>query len=202
MPKSHSTPPKSRKPKSSGKTSVGHLVSLEVCADYWFVQDDLAPPSHLRPEAIAVLQQVAVSFIEAAFNPFFASVSKDIRMERPKVQPSDNLRFMFLARFFLEFFLLLRAEEHARGIDGASEHGHDFDLVTEMAEPLEIAFVTRRMKIALEDKPPNWKELHAAVECFVQIVRLCYLSPCSQQRANERVDDKAVADRRYGRERR
>ena len=44
---------------------------------------------------------------------FFASILKDIRMERSKVRDADNLRALFLSRFFLEFFMTLRVKEDA-----------------------------------------------------------------------------------------
>lgn len=44
---------------------------------------------------------------------FFASVLKDIRMERSKVRDADNLRALFLSRFFLEFFMAMRVKEEA-----------------------------------------------------------------------------------------
>ncbi|GAA5927146.1 hypothetical protein JCM1841_006062 [Sporobolomyces salmonicolor] len=133
-------------------------------------EDDLAPPAKLRPEAIKVLYETSKLFLESAFNPFFASTLRDIRMERLKVRESDTIRFLFLARFFLEFFLLVYREEEARGISHLSEEGHDFGLIAEMTEPQAIGFVTQRLKVALEEKPPLWTDLHAGIDCFTQIL--------------------------------
>ena len=95
-------------------------------------------------------------------------------MERTKVQATDTLRFLFLARFFLEFFLLLRADEEKRGVLVVNgEIAHDFDLVAVMTEPSSIAFVTAVMKSTLDLKAPDWTVLHAAVDCFTQVVRPC-----------------------------
>ncbi|SCV67720.1 BQ2448_5331 [Microbotryum intermedium] len=134
------------------------------------VGDDLAPPSSLQPSAIKVLRRVALFFVDSAFNPFFSSVLKDIRMERMKVKESDTIRFLFLSRFFVEFFLLVFQDEHARGVDPQSEEGHDFALIAEMTETQSIAFVTQRMKVALEEKPPLWMDLHAGIDCFTQML--------------------------------
>jgi replication fork protection complex subunit Tof1/Swi1 len=74
-------------------------------------------------------------------------------MERLKVRESDTIRFLFLARFFLEFFLLVYHDDEKRGIPHDDEEkGHDFGLVAEMTEPHAIGFVTMRMKTALEEK--------------------------------------------------
>lgn len=93
-------------------------------------------------------------------------------MERLKVKESDTIRFLFLSRFFLEFFLLVYNDEKRQGIDPQSEEGHDFDLIAEMTEPQSIGFVTARMKGALEEKPPLWTDLHAGIDCYIQIVRV------------------------------
>lgn len=73
-------------------------------------------------------------------------------MERLKVKESDTIRFLFLARFFLEFFLLVYQDEQSRGVDPQSDEGHDFDLIAEMTEPASIGFVTGRLRKALEEK--------------------------------------------------
>ncbi|GAA5948542.1 hypothetical protein JCM3765_004917 [Sporobolomyces pararoseus] len=132
--------------------------------------DDLAPPAKLRPDAIKVLYETSKFFIESAFNPFFASILRDIRMERLKVRESDTIRFLFLVRFFLEFFLLIYHEEESKGISHLSDEGHDFGLIAEMTEPQAIGFVTQRMKVGLEEKPPLWTELHAGIDCFNQML--------------------------------
>lgn len=88
-----------------------------------------------------------------ASTAFFASVLRDIRMERLKVRESDTLRFLYLSSFFLEFFLLLYRDDERRGISHLDEeNGHDFGLVAELTEPHAIGFVTMRMKNALEEK--------------------------------------------------
>lgn len=133
-------------------------------------ENDLAPPAELSPEAIKVLQIVAMSFLESAFNrrcistiiiqlkltrsilAFFGSVLKDIRMERAKVREMDNIRLLFLVRFFLEYFLGLYAYERSIGLDAKSEDAHDFDLIAEMTDPNSIAYVGKRMSQSLEEK--------------------------------------------------
>jgi replication fork protection complex subunit Tof1/Swi1 len=101
---------------------------------------------------------------------FFASILKDIKMERAKVKEADNLRLLYLSRFFLEYFLLLYNHEREKGIDPKSEEGHDFGLIAEMTEGTSIGYIQARMRICLSDKPPSWTELHAAVDCFIQVV--------------------------------
>ncbi len=73
-------------------------------------------------------------------------------MERAKVREVDNIRYLFLVRFFLEYFLALREYEISSGIDPATEDGHDFDLIAEITDPITIGYVALRMKMCLEEE--------------------------------------------------
>lgn len=73
-------------------------------------------------------------------------------MERQKVREIDNIRFLFLVSFFLQYFLALYAFERSKNIDIASEEAHDFDLIAEMTEPGSIAYVCLRMKLSMDEK--------------------------------------------------
>lgn len=183
--------------------------------------NELSKPVDLRPEALTVLQAVAMSFLESSFNrkpwspvsrnkvyqanilpflnlslAFLSSLLSDIRMQRAKIKEVDNTRFLFLSRFFLEYFLHLYAYERSQDIDPTAEEAHDFDLIAEMTEPASIALVCIRMTNALKEQvgpakklccttdkvlsanqsrvyqPPLWTELHAGVDCFTQLVSL------------------------------
>lgn len=71
------------------------------------------------------------------------------------MREADNIRYLFLVRFFLEYFLALREYETSSGVDPASEDGHDFDLISEMSDPATIGYVALRMKLCLEDEVSN-----------------------------------------------
>jgi len=78
---------------------------------------------------------------------------RDIRMERSKIRPTDNLRCFFLARFFVEYFLLLRAKVAAKN-DGKVSEENDLalGLVGEIAEMESVRWVVMRMKYTMDDK--------------------------------------------------
>jgi len=42
---------------------------------------------------------------------YFHGILRDIRMGRSKIRETDNLRVLFLCRFFMEYFLALRQEQ-------------------------------------------------------------------------------------------
>ncbi|QRW13593.1 topoisomerase 1-associated factor 1 [Ceratobasidium sp. AG-Ba] len=108
---------------------------------------------------------------------FMGSVLKDIRAERPRFTEKDNLRLLFLTKWFLEFFLSVREEqEKARKQQAlfASAQGKckvwPFGYVSQIVEPAWGPWVLRRMRAAVEEKVPlTWVELHAGIDCLVQI---------------------------------
>lgn len=74
-------------------------------------------------------------------------------MERSKIRPTDNLRCFFLARFFLEYFLLLRSKAAAKNEGKVPEDADlSLGLVGEMAEMESVRWVVMRMKYTMDDK--------------------------------------------------
>ena len=76
---------------------------------------------------------------------FLSSLLKDIRAERAKITEKDNLRLLYVAKWFLEFFLCARARQ------GAAE-AWSFGLVAEVTDRAWIVWVLKRMRQAVEEK--------------------------------------------------
>ena len=74
-----------------------------------------------------------------------ASLLKDIKAERPKITEKDNLRLLFVTKWFLEFFLC----ERARQPEGSQ---WKFGLIAEVTDRGWIVWVLRRMREAQEEK--------------------------------------------------
>ncbi|KAH9903300.1 timeless-domain-containing protein [Cubamyces lactineus] len=125
--------------------------------------DELGRDDNLSLDARVILQNLARSFIESSFNPLLASLLKDIKAERAKVTEKDNLRLLFVAKWFLEFFLY----ERERQPEGSR---WKFGLVAEVIDRGWIVWVLRRMREAQEAKPKLWTELQAGIECLTQFV--------------------------------
>lgn len=100
---------------------------------------------------------------------FLASLLKDIRSERPKVTEKDNLRLLFVAKWFIDFFLCARAWDSQSRV--SKEDELEFALVVEVIQRSWAGWVIRRMREAWEDKPRQWTELQAGMECLTQLVR-------------------------------
>ncbi|WWC73002.1 uncharacterized protein I206_106966 [Kwoniella pini CBS 10737] len=131
--------------------------------------DELTQIVNFNPDAMRALQGLAKSFIESCFNIFFASILRDIRMERSKIRPTDNVRTFYLTRFFVEYLLVLRHKQEEKG---QKEYDLSLGLVAEMAEMDSIRWLFSRMKSSMDDKPPAWTELQASLDCFTQILLL------------------------------
>ncbi|KAH8980680.1 timeless-domain-containing protein [Lactarius akahatsu] len=133
-------------------------------------EDEVSRRDDLSPEARTVLRGLARTFIESCFNPFLASLLKDIKSERPKITEKDHLRLLFVTKWFLEYFLAVRAQEKEVGAPGSEPW--EFGLVGEVIERGWIVWVLKRMNGAVEDKPKLWTELQAGIECLTQLLAL------------------------------
>lgn len=74
---------------------------------------------------------------------------KDIRSERAKITEKDNLRLLYMTKWFLEFFLLMRVKEQAKR---TGEETWSFGLIGEVTERSWIIWVLKRMREAVEEK--------------------------------------------------
>ncbi|QRV99102.1 topoisomerase 1-associated factor 1 [Ceratobasidium sp. AG-Ba] len=149
--------------------------------------DEVGVFNPLSSDALGALAGYAGQFIESCFNTFMGSVLKDIRAERPRFTEKDNLRLLFLTKWFLEFFLSVREEqEKARKQQALFANAQEvwpFGYVSQIVEPAWGPWVLRRMRAAVEEKPKQWVELHAGIDCLVQILNLITLMAQDSDRA-------------------
>lgn len=129
-----------------------------------------------------VLQKFTKDFLESSFNTFIASVLADIRMERAKVRDTDNVRTLFVISVFVEYLLILRRltlaklEEAAKTKDDrrAIKQRLDEELplgwAVETVDEYPLRWISAQMRLAMDEKPPAWTALQAAIVCFTQIV--------------------------------
>ncbi|THH00303.1 hypothetical protein EW026_g2191 [Hermanssonia centrifuga] len=125
-----------------------------------------APEASSSSQAFVLHRQQAINHKIDKYHvlAFLASLLKDIKAERPKITEKDNLRLLYIMKWFLEFFLCQRVSD--------KEQSWSFGLVAEVAERNWIGWVLKRMRQAMEEKPKSWTELQAGVECLTQLVLL------------------------------
>lgn len=118
---------------------------------------------------------------------FIASVLRHIRLERDGVRPTDNVRALFVLSVMVEYLLILRRQTLSRLEELAKRKGGSQDSLeiqqkldeelplgwaAEAVDPDALRWITARMRMAMEDKPPAWTELQAAINSFTQVVSL------------------------------
>ena len=80
---------------------------------------------------------------------FLSMLLKDIKSERPKITEKDNLRLLYVTKWFLEFFLVMQGKEKEQN---NGEEKWSFDLIAEVTERSWIIWVLKRMREAVEEK--------------------------------------------------
>lgn len=87
---------------------------------------------------------------------FLSALLKDIRSERPKITEKDNLRLLYVTKWFLEFFLSMRAKEQGQTKEekakSDTKERWNFGLIAEVTERGWIVWVLKRMREAVEEK--------------------------------------------------
>jgi replication fork protection complex subunit Tof1/Swi1 len=127
--------------------------------------DEFGVVDSLSLAARVGLQNLATEFIQSCFNrtlyfpravlstdlwkAFLSAILKDIRSERPKITEKDNLRLLFVTKWFLQFFqeMHLKAKEANKDMDT-----WNFGLVAELTERAWIVWILKRMREAVEEK--------------------------------------------------
>ena len=80
---------------------------------------------------------------------FLSMLLKDIKSERPKITEKDNLRLLYVTKWFLEFFLAMQCKEEEQK---NGEEKWSFGLIAEVTERSWIIWVLKRMREAVEEK--------------------------------------------------
>ncbi|KDN42043.1 hypothetical protein RSAG8_07088, partial [Rhizoctonia solani AG-8 WAC10335] len=151
--------------------------------------DEVGVFNSLNSEALGALAMFAGKFVESCFNTFMSCVLKDIKAERPRYTEKDNLRLLFLTKWFLEFFLLVREnqekERKQRGLFPGALEIWPFGYVSEVVEHGWAPWVLRRMRAAVDEKPKLWVELHAGMDCLTQLLNLIVLMAQDPEEATQ-----------------
>jgi len=86
---------------------------------------------------------------------FVSALLKDIRLERARVTEKDKLRLLFVTKFFLEYFLTLRAQDQPSQSDknnSKESENWPFGMIAEVIERDWIVWVLKRMREAVDEK--------------------------------------------------
>jgi replication fork protection complex subunit Tof1/Swi1 len=131
----------------------------------------LDKPVQLTAEAEAVLKTFVTSFLDTSFNrevlfyilltsALFISVTRAMERESSRCVDAHKTQLLYVMAWFLKANLYLQAQGKSVDVD--------FGNVASVFDPRSLVLVLRIMRDASEHK--NWTELHAAIECFEQLV--------------------------------
>lgn len=117
----------------------------------------------MLPESRKLYKELIQVFIEHCYNPFMASVKRDIDLERPHIREEDQLRYLWMIRFGLECQSFLFESD-----DEATKSRFEFDTVASVVSVRGLLWVVRMMGRFEDEK--KWNELHVALDAFKQIL--------------------------------
>lgn len=90
-------------------------------------------------------------------------------MERSKIRDTDNTRTFYLARFFIEYLLVLRqkrAESKGKDVANGDSDVPALGLVAEMAELDSVRFLFGRMRLTMDDRVRAFHDLGRRLTLF------------------------------------
>ncbi|KAF8333073.1 timeless protein-domain-containing protein [Cantharellus anzutake] len=136
--------------------------------------DELASFDELSSKALSILRSTAISFLESCFEAFFSSLLRDIKAERPKITEHDNIRLLRVVNWFIEYFVGLKKRELANASAPLNyeECQWRFEMVGEIAERGWIGYILKRIRLSMDDRPKQWTELRAGMDCLSIILSL------------------------------
>ena len=92
----------------------------------------------------------------------FMSVTRAIERESSRCCDAHKMQFLYVMAW------LLKANLHLQNHSDVNSHLVDSGNVASVFDPRSLVLVLRMMRDASDHK--NWTELHAAMECFEQLV--------------------------------
>lgn len=119
-------------------------------------------PMRVPKNSLQVLKSIADSFVERGYLPLFTSVKEDLRREDLRITPQDEIRYIWLLRFFTRYIR-------------ATTEGKEFDLEksclgTSTMDQWSFGFVVDRIVQHMNAKA--WASLETDVSAMLEMILL------------------------------
>ena len=131
-------------------------------------------PVSLTESAYTHLRAFVEEFLDSSFNPLFNHIRKAIEREVERVLEAHKQQFFYLVSWFLEAERVRRKTKRAaekkkkdRKLDETFEPD-SFSLIASVLNQESFILLNRFMQDRLDLKA--WRELHAGMRCFTQIL--------------------------------
>ena len=129
-------------------------------------------PVRLSDSATTHLRSFVEEFLDSGFNPLFNSIRRAIEREADRVLESHSQQFFYLISWFLEAERVRRkkkqAEDKKKKKTPEIFEADSFGLVASVLNQESFVLLSRFMQDRLDMKA--WRELHAGMRCFTQIL--------------------------------
>ena len=128
-------------------------------------------PVRLSDSATTHLRSFVEEFLDSGFNPLFNSIRRAIEREADRVLESHSQQFFYLISWFLEAERVRRKKKQAEDKKKKTPEifeADSFGLVASVLNQESFVLLSRFMQDRLDMKA--WRELHAGMRCFTQIL--------------------------------
>ena len=128
-------------------------------------------PVRLSDSATTHLRSFVEEFLDSGFNPLFNSIRRAIEREADRVLESHSQQFFYLISWFLEAERIRRKRKQAEDKKKKTSEifeADSFGLVASVLNQESFVLLSRFMQDRLDMKA--WRELHAGMRCFTQIL--------------------------------
>ncbi|KAG4306463.1 hypothetical protein PORY_000451 [Pneumocystis oryctolagi] len=144
------------------------------------MQDDIDKPVLITYEAIVIISAFINEFLNSSFNSLFLAILQNLEREEARISQENHIHFLYCIGYFMHF---LRLRICSKGSDDSLDC-EDYGLVASMLEQRALIMVYKLMREAFDLKK-MWKELHAGMECFKQILLIINCMTTSSEEYQE-----------------
>jgi replication fork protection complex subunit Tof1/Swi1 len=158
-------------------------------------EEDLDFNIMVNVEARIVLASFASAFLDAGFNPLFATLLKGLELEHIRISPANRIQFLYLQGWFLQALRAsaIRSAKNQGNEDFADDA--DYALVASMMETRAHVMLRKMMREALDLKV--FKEAQAGFECFKQLLLTVNAMSLSSDASFQDIADNLLANMFY-----
>lgn len=146
--------------------------------------DDLDKPVFITHDTNIVISAFINEFLGSSFNSLFSAILRSLEREETRVSQENHVHFLYCIGYFIHAFrILLCSKNNSDNSDNYENYG----LVASMLEQRALIMIHKLMRESFDLK--IWKELHAGMECFKQILLIINCMAVSSEEYQEIADN-------------
>ncbi|KAG5439240.1 hypothetical protein PCANB_001539 [Pneumocystis canis] len=127
--------------------------------------DDLDKPVFIMYEATIIISTFINEFLESSFNPLFSAILQGLEREESRISQENHIHFLYCIGYFIH---ALRLRISTKRNSTALSNDIDYGLVASMLQQRALIMIYKLIRESFDLK--IWRELHAGMECFKEIL--------------------------------